>query len=68
MLTGLLGRIAYAILAAVVTFLVVFVIVAIIVRFDGSIGQKIESFVWIIGLLVGIIYFVARPTPRNPIV
>lgn len=68
-LSGLLGRIAYALLAGVVAFLVFFIIGAIVVHFDTVIGTKIEDLSPLIGLLVGLVYFFARPgTPVPPVV
>lgn len=67
-LTGLVGRIAYAILAGVIAFLVVFILGVIVTHFEATIGSKLEQFAPLIGLLVGIVYFFVRPTPAPPIV
>lgn len=66
-LTGLIGRIAYAVLAGVVAFLVVYILGAIVNHYDTTIGLKLEQFSPLIGLLVGIVYFFARPTPTTPV-
>ena len=65
-LTGIFGRIAYAILAGVVAFLVVFILGVIVTHFEATIGAKLQDFAPLIGLLVGIVYFFVRPA--TPIV
>lgn len=60
-LSGLIGRIVYAILAGVVAFLVIFILGVIVNHFDATIGAKLEQFAPLIGLLVGLVYFFARP-------
>jgi hypothetical protein len=67
-LSGLAGRIAYAVLAGVVAFLVVFIIGAIVAHFEAAIGSKLEAFSPLIGLLVGLVYFFARPNSVPPVV
>lgn len=59
-----LARLAYAALAGVIAFLVVFGIgVASVHWVDVSFGNKVEDQATIIGLLVAIIYYFARPVP-----
>jgi len=65
-LSGLAGRIAYAVLAGVIAFLVVFIVGALVVHFDATIGGILERFAPLIGLLVGIVYFFIRPNPSPP--
>lgn len=68
-LGNILVRLAYAFLAGIVAFLIVFVLgVAIEKLLDAAVGQKIEDFAGLIGLLVAVIYFFANPTPRTPVV
>jgi cation transporter-like permease len=62
-LTGLAARIAYAVLAGVVAFLIVFVLGVVVKKFEAEAGTKIMDFSALIGLLVGIVYFFARPNP-----
>ena len=65
MLSGLVGRIVYAILAGVVAFLVVFIVGAVVTHFDGTIGSLLEEWAPLIGLLVGLVYFFAGPRPNG---
>lgn len=60
-LTGLIGRIVYAVLSGVVTFLIIWIIGAITAHYDTNIGAKIEDFSPLIGLLVGLWVFFAQP-------
>lgn len=56
-LTGLLGRICNAILNGVIAFLVVFILGVIVMKFEATIGTKLEQFAPLIGLLVGLVTF-----------
>ncbi len=67
-LSGLIGRIVYAILAGVIAFLVFFILGVIINHFDTTIGSKLEEFAPLIGLLVGLVYFFAGPSRGAPVV
>lgn len=72
MLTGFIGRLAYAVLAGVVTALVIFVIGAVVTLLwavGKAVGVKIEDASGIIGLLVAIVVFCAGKTwPTKPLV
>jgi hypothetical protein len=65
MLTGLAGRVVYAILAGVVAFLVVYIVGAVVMHFDTTIGSLLEQWSPLIGLLVGLVYFFAGPKPTD---
>ena len=62
-MTGLIGKAIYALLVGVVTFLVVFILGAIIVHFEAAVGQKVEDFAPVIGLLAGLAQFFAGGVP-----
>lgn len=64
-ITGILGRIVYAVLVGVVTFLVVYVIGALLVQFGVSAGTKVEQFAALVGLLVALVAFFTRSTPTT---
>lgn len=61
--SGLMGRVAYALLAGIIVFIAFFIIGVIATRFDATIGNKLEEFSPIIGLLAGLVVFFTRPTP-----
>ena len=60
--TGLLGRIVYALLAGLVAFIVLLIIGIIVEKFDAEIGELIQKFAPLIGLLVGVLYFLRPQT------
>lgn len=64
--TGIIGRVAYAILAGVIAFIVFYIIGVLAAHFDANIGGIIEKFSPLIGLLVGIVTFFRYPTPLVP--
>jgi hypothetical protein len=66
-LSGLAGRIVYALLAGVVTFVVILILGVIISHFDAQVGSILEKYAAVIGLLVGLVYFFTR-NPGTPIV
>ena len=65
-LSGLVGRIAYALLAGIVAFVIILILGVIIGKFDAQIGDILQKYAAIIGLLIGIVYFFVRPA--RPIV
>lgn len=65
-LSGIVGRVVYALLAAVVTLVVLFIVAIIIATFNAEIADIIKKFAPIIALLVGLVYFFTRPA--TPIV
>lgn len=62
-LTGLAGRIAYAVLAGVVTFIIVFIIGVFATSFSAEVGALLKQYAALIGFLVGLVYFFLRPVP-----
>lgn len=66
-LTGLVARIAYALLVAIVTFVVLLIIGAVVNSFDANIGSIIQKWAAVIALLVGLVTFFTR-NPGSPIV
>lgn len=64
-LTGLPGRIAWAVLYGFVTFLVVFIIGIILVQVSQAveIGELLKRFAPLLGLLAGIVTFFSRSHP-----
>lgn len=74
MLTAFIGRLAYAILAGVVTFLIVLGIGLLLVHFitspgGTSYGNEVRNLAAAIGVLVAIIVFcTGRTWPTHPVV
>lgn len=62
-LTGLLGRIVGALLYGVVTFIVLFIIGIIVALFNAQVGDFIEKWAAIVGLLVGLYFFFTGVKP-----
>lgn len=62
-LTGLLGRIVGALLYGVVTFIVLFIIGIVVALFNAQVGDFIEKWAAIVGLLVGLYFFFTGAKP-----
>lgn len=60
-LTGIVGRVVYALLAGIVAFILLLILGVIIGKFDSQIGDIIQKFAAVVALLVGLVYFFARP-------
>lgn len=60
---GILGRIVLALLVGLITFIVVFILGVIIGKFDAQIGDVIQKFSPLIGLLAGLVKFFTGESP-----
>jgi len=56
-LTGIVGRIATAVLYAVVTFIILLILAVIVGYFEAGIAAIINKFAALIAVLVGVIVF-----------
>lgn len=60
-LSGLPGRIAYAVLAGLITFIVVLVLGVLLNSFSPEIGSILTRFAAPLGVLVGLVTFFLSP-------
>lgn len=62
-LRGFVGRLANAVLAAIIAFLFVYLIAILAESLSSDFSATIKRFDFIIALLVGIVYYVSKPAP-----